>query len=116
MQALALIRNQIRFSGLFVMLRLERRARLHGREDRHQARLRAACIDDLPDPVFLTEVLLTDVFDLDAVSRSQFLGVVPDLIPEWLGKARIIEDPDIAGVQQRGHPFRIANLRKRAEQ
>ena len=98
------------------MARLERRARLHGQEDPNQARLLAALGDDLPNPVFLTEVLLTDVFDLDAVIKGQFPGVVPDLIPEWLSKARIIEDSDITGVQQRGHPFRVANLRKRTEE
>src|ERR1017187_4642296 len=94
-QALAVLRLQICLAGFPVVPRLVGGARFHGREDAHQAGLFAPLRQDLFDAVFLAEVFLANVLDLDAVVSRQLLGVLPQSVPEGLGEAWIVENPDL---------------------
>jgi hypothetical protein len=64
-------------------------------------------------PVFLAEVLLADVVDLQTVGRSQFFCIDLDSIGQWPGKLREIEDPDPPFAQICRHPLGIAEHRQR---
>jgi len=77
MQALAVVGLEEGSACLFVVPRLIGRAGLHGREDMHQPRLLTATGQHLLDPVFLAEVALADVVDLQSGLCRQPLGVLP---------------------------------------
>src|ERR1035441_10348789 len=81
----------------------------------HQAGLFAPLRQGLFDAVFLAEVFLANVLDLDAVVGRQLLGVLPQSVPEGLGEAWIVENPDLVLVQVRSHPVGKADLGKRTE-
>jgi hypothetical protein len=115
MQAFALIGFQECFAAGLVMPRLECRARFHRRKNPDQAGLITALCQDFFDAVFFSKVFLTNVFDLDAMIGSQFLGVLPNLVPKRFGKARIVEDAHMALVQPRRHAFGVADLWKCSE-
>ena len=115
MQALAVIRNQIRLARLLVVPGLVGRAGLHGGENADQPRLLTPSGQNLFHPVFLPEVPLADELDLDARIGSHLLRVLPNLVAEWLGELRIVEYPDLPLVQKRGHPTGKADLWQCAE-
>src|ERR1039457_7126310 len=114
-QALAVLRLQICLAGFPVVPRLVGGARFHGREGAHQAGLFAPLRQDLFDAVFLAVDFLADVLDLDAVVSRQLLGVLPQSVPEGLGEAWIVENPDLVLVQVRSHRVGKADLGKRTE-
>jgi hypothetical protein len=70
---------------------------------------------DLLHPVFLAHVPFAQELDLHAVLGRQPLGVLPQLVAEWLSETRIIENLDLAFVQVRGHTPGEADLRQRPE-
>jgi hypothetical protein len=59
--------------------------------------------EDLLDAVFLSEVLLADIFDLNAVLSRQFFSVLPDLVAKGFGESGVVEDTNMALVQPGGH-------------
>lgn len=65
--------------------------------------------------VFLAEVALADGLDLQASFGRQAHRVIPQLIPERLSEAWIVEDPHLAPVHIRGHSGGEANFRQGAE-
>jgi hypothetical protein len=95
--------------------RLVGRAGFHRRENAHQARLLASFRDDVFDPVFLAEVPLADELDLDSRFGSRLLRVLANPVAEWLGKLRIVENPDLPLLQERCHPTGEADPRQRAK-
>ncbi len=111
-QALALVRFQKGFAGMFVMPWFECRALFHGREDPYQPGMLASFGQHSFDPVFLSEVLLADKLNLDFMICGQFLGILSQLIPEGFGKPRIIKNPYLAFVQPGTHACGKANMRK----
>ena len=115
MQALAVIRHQIRLAGLLVVPRLVGRARLHRREDADQSRMLAAFRQYLFHPIFFPEVPLADELDLDASLRRHLLGVLPNPVPERLGELRIVENPNLPLKQKRCHSSGKADPRQGAE-
>ena len=115
MQALAVIRHQVRLAGLLVVPRLVGRAGFHGRENADQPRLLTAPGQNLFHPVFLAEVPLADELDLDSRFDRHLLRVLANPVAERLGELRIVEYPDLPLVQKRRHPSGKADLRQRAE-
>ncbi len=71
---------------------------------------------DLLDAVFVADIALAEKLDLDSVVGRQPLGILAKLVAERLGEFRIVEDPNLALVQIRGHPSGIADLWQGAEQ
>jgi hypothetical protein len=66
-QALAVIGTQERLAGLLVVPWFVARARLHGRQDRYQTRMRAALSDGRLDLLVLAKAALADKLDRDPV-------------------------------------------------
>jgi hypothetical protein len=115
MQALAVIRNQIRLAGLLIVPWLVRGAGLHGGENAHQPRLLAPTGQNLFHPVFLPEVPLADELDLDAGFRRHLLRVLPNPVPVRLSELRIVENPNLSFEQKRSHSSGKADLWQGAE-
>ncbi|EAR22289.1 hypothetical protein NB231_05250 [Nitrococcus mobilis Nb-231] len=57
---------------------------------------------------------LGDVLDLNPRRLGQFPGARANRIAQRLGKARIVENPNAAGIKKRRHALRIARSRQRA--
>src|SRR3982750_4564392 len=115
MQALAVIRNQIRLACLLVVPGLVCRAGLHGGENAHQPRLLTPSRENFFHPVFLPEVPLADELDLDTGFRRHLLRVLANPVPEWLGELRIVEDPNLSLEEKRRHASGKADLWQCAE-
>jgi hypothetical protein len=67
------------------------------------------------DAVFLPHIAFAQKLDLDAVVRSQPLGVFPQRVAKRLGEPGVVEDPDLTLVQIRGHTLGKADFRECAE-
>jgi hypothetical protein len=71
--------------------------RLHGGEDAHQAGVIAALGEDLLQPFLLAKRLeLADELDPKPGLAGQVLGVGTDLVAQWLGPTRVVEQADTA--------------------
>lgn len=101
-----------RLASLLVMPGLERRTGLHGGEDMDQPRMIPSLGDDLLDPFFLTEVLLSDEFDLQSILLGQLLRMETDFVPQGFDKLGIIENANTLGSQMATHSIGIANIGK----
>jgi hypothetical protein len=77
-----------------------RRIATHSKHPRHQ--------------IFLADVALVDVLDLDACGLADLLSALADALTQRLGKARVVEDADAAREQKAGHPSRVARPGQRA--
>lgn len=64
----------------------------------------AACSERAGHEIFLADVALVDVLDLDASDRADLLGTLADALAQRFGKARIVEDADAAQLQKARHP------------
>ena len=115
MPAFAVVGLQKRLARLLVVPRLVGRARFHGREDADQTGVIATPGQYFLHPIFLAEVPFADELDLHVGFAGQLLGVLPQLVAERLGKARIIKNPHLALVKVGGHPGSEADLRQSAE-
>jgi len=114
-QALAVFVAQRGLAGRLVVPRREGGAGFHRREDVDQPRLVAACVQERTDAVFLAEgVGRANELNLQAVFAGKSLGVVPDLLAQGLGEARIVEQADAVAAQIGRHPLGVANTRQRA--
>lgn len=96
--------------GLLVVPGFVGLTRLHGGEDMHEAGVIASGFEDIPNPVFLSEILLPDELDLEAIFSGNLLGIVPEFITKGLGEARVIKEADVVVVQEAGHTLREAEL------
>lgn len=70
----------------------------------HQPGMIAAFLQHGGHNVFLADMSLIDVFNRRAVLRRQRLRASPDPIPQRLGKARIVENADMSGVEKPSSP------------
>jgi len=80
----------------------------HGREDVDEPWMDASLLDDLPDSIFFSEVLLSDELDFEAVSLGNVLGIVPQLISERFCETRVIKDTDVVDSEITAHSFSVA--------
>ncbi len=97
---------------LLVMPRLERRTGLQGGEDMDQSRMIATILDDLLDAILLTEILLSNKFDLQTILLGQFFRTETNFVPQGFCEPGIIEDADALGSQVATHRFGIADIGK----
>ena len=111
-QTLAVIRSEIGLIGLLVVPWFVGLARLHGREDMDKPWMAAANLEDVTDAVFLSEVFLSDEFNLQTVFFGHLLGIFAQFIPEGFGEARIIKYPNLLEIQEPGHSLGIAESGK----
>ena len=91
-------------------------AELEGNPEKSQrlereARVIAALADNLLDPCLLAEAALAHELDLDAGLFGELLRVGTHLVSQRLGKARVVEDADVPGVQVRRHPLGVRQAR-----
>ncbi len=63
--------------GLFVVPGLVGLTRLLGGEGMHEAGVITSGCEDIPNPVFLSEILLPGELDLEAIFSGNLLGIVP---------------------------------------
>jgi hypothetical protein len=96
--------------GLLVVPGLVGLTRLHGGEDMHEAGVIASGCEDIPNPVFLSEILLPDELDLEAIFSGNLFGIVPEFISKGFGEAWIIKETDVVVTQEAGHTLRKAEL------
>jgi hypothetical protein len=113
-QALRISGLEVGHARLLVVPGLERRTRLHGREDVDQTRVVAPFAEDLLDPLLFTEVALANELDLQTVVLRQALGVGPDLVAQRLGELGEVEDAHLPSPQLCIHRVGIGDLRDRA--
>jgi hypothetical protein len=98
---------------LLVMPGFERRAGLQGGEDMDQSGMIPTLGDDLLDASFLTEILLSDKFDLQTIVLSQALRLETDFLPQGFGKLGIIENANALRSQVTTHCIGITDIGKR---
>lgn len=113
MEAFRLRTPKKRFPSLLVMPGLERRTGLHGGEDMDQPWVIPSPGDDLFDPFFLTEILLSDEFDLQFILLGQLLRLETDFVPQGFDKLGIIENANALGSQMATHSIGITDIGKR---
>jgi hypothetical protein len=106
--------SEKRPARLLVMPGLERTTGLQGGEDMDQSRMVATLLDDFLDAPFLTEILLSDKFDLQTMVPSQTLRLETDFIPQRFSKLGIIENANALGSQMATHRIGITDIGKRA--
>ena len=112
--ALGFRASEKRLARLFVMPGFERRTGLQGGEDMDQSRMIPTLGDDLLDAFFLTEILLSDKFDLQTIVLGQPLRLETDFVPQGFGKLGIIENANALGSQMATHRIGITDIGKRA--
>lgn len=91
MQTFAVVVAKKSPPALLVVPGLVGSARLQSREDPHQPRMVSTLFQDSLDPVFLAEILLAHVVDLQTVGGRQFLGICFDGVGQRLGKLGEVE-------------------------
>ena len=106
--------SEKRPARLLVMPGFERRTGLQGGEDMDQSRMIATPLDDFLDAPFLTEILLSDKFDLQTIVPSQTLRLETDFFPQRFGKLGIIENTNALRSQVATHRISITDIWKRA--
>src|SRR6266498_2688212 len=95
-EALGVFGAEEGLARLLVVPRLEGRAGFHGGEDMDQTGRVAPLPEDLPEAVVLAEGLRrADELDLQPRFLGEALGILPDLVPERLGKARQVKQLDV---------------------
>jgi len=113
MEALGLGGPEERLPAPLVVPRLERRTRLHRREDVHQAGMVPAGGEQLLDPVLLAEGLAPDELDREPVRCRQPLRVGAELLAKRLGESRVVEQADLPRPQKARHRVRMAEIGER---
>lgn len=104
--------SEKRPARLLVMPGFERRTGLQGGEDMDQSGMIPTLGDDLLDPSFLTEILLSDKFDLQTILPSQTLRLETDFVAQGFGKLGVIENPNALGPQVATHRIGITDIAK----
>ena len=111
-QALAAVRANEGLVCGFVVPRSVGVTGFHRRDDVDQPRVFAALLQHALDHGFLAGVAFGDVLDRHPGTGRQRSGGVPDTITQRLREGRVIEDFDPAGVEEPGHPLRVADRRQ----
>ena len=84
---------------------------LHGGEDVNQPRMVASLSNNLLDPLFFSELLLsTDKFDLQSVVSSQSLCILSNLVTKRFRPTRVVEEANLSGVKIQSHSTFVADL------
>ena len=96
--------------GLLVVPGLVGLTGFHGGEDMHQPRVIASCCEDIPNPVFFSEILLPDKLDLEAAFIGNPFGIVSQFISKGFGETWIVEDPNLIVAQKSAHPLSVTEL------
>lgn len=78
-----------------------------------RARMITPFFEDIPYAVFLSEVLLSDELDIEAIFSGNILSIIPQFISKGFGKAGVVKNTDIVVAQETGHSLCIAEVRKR---
>ncbi len=92
-------------------------AGFHRREDVDQAGVLAPGGEELLDPLLLPEILgAPHELDREAGLLGEPLGLDPNLVPERLGPAGVVEEPDLLGAQVRRHGPCVAEIGERARE
>ena len=78
----------------------------------HQARGISSDLEYGGNNIFLADMSLGDVFDLNAGIDSGRMGHCSNLVTQRLGKARVIKDADAFGVKKTGHALCVARTRQ----
>ena len=112
-QALAAVRPHEGLVRLLVMPRLVGAARLHRRDDMHQAGVIATPFQHLRHDRFLADVALGDVLDRDPRLRCQRCRPLAHAVAQRRGKLRVIEDANPDGVEKPRHSLGVAHRGKR---
>jgi len=68
------------------------------------------------DPIFFPDIAFAQELDLHPAFRCQPFGIVAQRVAKRLGELGIVEDPDLALIQIRGHALGKTDFRQRAEQ
>src|SRR3990170_1033439 len=99
-KALAVLVAQCGLPAGLVVPGSECRAGLHSREDVDQAGLITSLLEDSPNAVFLAESSdRANELDLQAVLSGDAFGVLPDLVAQGLGEARVVKETDPVNTQ-----------------
>jgi hypothetical protein len=77
----------------------------------HQARRFAPLRQHTRDNVFLADIRLAYVLDLNTGLSRQRRGCLADAFAQRLGEVRVIEDADPSGVEIPRHPLGVAHRR-----
>jgi hypothetical protein len=93
-QALALIGAQIGLAAGLVVPRFVARARFHGRQDVHQSGSIATFSEYARHQIFLANVALAHVLDVNARCRADLLRPLPNALSQRFGKSRVVKDAD----------------------
>jgi len=83
------------------------RTRLQGRKDVHQSGLFSTLFENVPDPVFLAEIFLANVLDLETIRLRQCFRMRTNLLTQRLRKIGIIKNPNALTVQIPGHTLSV---------
>jgi hypothetical protein len=113
MQALAAVRPHIGAVGGLVVPGLVGIAGFHRRNDMHKAGTVAASGEDFRDNLFFADVAFGDVLDRDSGLHRHRRGARAHRIAQRRGKLRIIENPNLVGVEKPRHSLGVAHPRKR---
>jgi hypothetical protein len=79
----------------------------------NEPRMIAPFFEDISYAVLLSEVLLSDEFDLEVIFSGNPLSVIPQFISKGFGKAGVVKNTDMIVAQEKGHPLSIAEVRER---
>jgi len=101
-----------RLARLFVMPGFKRGTGLHGGEDMDQSRMIPTLGDDLLETFFLTEILLSDKFDLYPILPAQRLRLQTDFVPQGFHKLGIIKNTNALRSQMATHSIGITDIGK----
>lgn len=103
-QALTRVGLELNTMGGLVVPGVERRAKLHGREDTNQPRLGAALGEDCQDAFHFSKCLVpTVVLHGDTGLAGEALGAGSQLITQRLGPTRVAGEADLLVCEARGH-------------
>jgi hypothetical protein len=76
--------------------------------------MRSTLLEDLFDARFFAHLAAAHELDLHARARGDPLGVIANAVPQRLGKPRVVENPNAASVEERGHAGRVRKTGQRA--
>ena len=113
-QALARTGLEAGLTGGLVMPGSVAIAAFHRRDHVHQPRIVASAREHLGHDVFLADVGLVDMLDLDAGLATCFQRPRTDTLTQRFGTARVVKDADPARVKKARHAARVAHPRQRA--
>ncbi len=113
-QTLARLGAQVGLAAALVVPRLVARAGLHRRDDVHQPGCIATRLQHACHQIFLADVALVDVLDLDAGGSADLLRAHTDAFAQRFGEPGVVEYANAVGVQKTRHARCVARAGQRA--